>query len=278
MATTPRFPARLHVLLASGAPVGVVIRRGPSKSVCSILWNRKTDEFHLGQWMRGRIYERRADISPDGHWMIYFAMNGKWTSETKGSWTAISRVPWLKATTIWGKGDCWHGGGLFTSGSSYWLNDGYGHFLIRDSREVRRDLQFTPTRSYGGECSSVYYVRLQRDDWTLVQIVTNGRLNTCTIFEKQLAKGWILRKFAHAQSGALPGKGCYWDEHELEHPKLQMRLTFPKWEWADIDEKTLVWAEDGCIKRAQLHQGELGAAKVLFDFNGMKFEERTAPY
>jgi len=61
-----RFAARIHVLLASDAPVGLVIRRGPSKCVATLLWNRKTDEFQLGQWLKGRIYERRSDLSPDG--------------------------------------------------------------------------------------------------------------------------------------------------------------------------------------------------------------------
>src|SRR6267378_7912415 len=62
-----RFPARLHVLLAREAKIGLVIRRGPSKSVCTVLWNRERDTFKLGQWMRGRIYERRCDLSPDSH-------------------------------------------------------------------------------------------------------------------------------------------------------------------------------------------------------------------
>src|SRR5215470_7646047 len=73
----PAFPARLHVLLARDARLGVVIRRGPSRSVCTLLWDRKTDKFQLGQWMRGRIYERRSDLSPDGKHLIYFAMNGR---------------------------------------------------------------------------------------------------------------------------------------------------------------------------------------------------------
>src|SRR5690349_20240800 len=176
------FPARLHVLLASEAPVGVVLRRGPSKSICSILWNRKKDTFELGQWLRGRIYERRADISPDGRYMIYFAMNGRWTSETKGSWTAISRVPWLKALVLLGKGDCWHGGGLFTSNSQYWVNGGGCHFMIHDSDEVRPDLKFKPVASYGGECPGVYYVRLQRDGWVLKDKLTAGVTSAFTVF------------------------------------------------------------------------------------------------
>src|SRR5437667_11968152 len=62
-----KFPARLHVLFAREAKIGLVIRRGPSKSVCTVLWNRERDTFKLGQWMRGRIYERRCDLSPDSH-------------------------------------------------------------------------------------------------------------------------------------------------------------------------------------------------------------------
>ena len=88
-AAQDKFPARLHVLLASDAKVGLVIRRGPSKSVCTVLWNRDRDTFEPGQWMRGRIYERRCDLSPNGTRFIYFAMNGRWESETKGSWIAV---------------------------------------------------------------------------------------------------------------------------------------------------------------------------------------------
>jgi hypothetical protein len=273
-----RFPARLHVLLASQRPIGVVIRRGPAKSVCSILWNRANDKFELGQWMRGRIYERRCDVSPDGRHMIYFAMNGKWASETKGSWTAISRVPWLKAEVLLGKGDCWHGGGLFTSKNEYWVNDGYGHFTVRDSGVLKRDNKFQPVGAYGGECLSVYYPRLLRDGWIPVAELKNSKWDSCAVFEKQLPHGWILRKLAHAETGAPPGKGCYWDEHELENPKRGLRMAYPKWEWAELDGKTLVWAEDGCIYRARVHAKEIGEAKLLFDANEMKFEAIAAPY
>lgn len=55
-------------------------------------------------------------------------------------------------------------------------------------------------------------------------------------------------------------------------------MPFPRWEWADIDGKTLVWTEQGCLYRAPLHARELGEPKMLYDFNGMKFERREAPY
>ena len=74
--TGPSFPARLHVLLAGNSSQAVVIRRGPSKHVCVIGWDRSRDTFEEGQWLKGRIYERRCDLSPDGRHLIYFAMNG----------------------------------------------------------------------------------------------------------------------------------------------------------------------------------------------------------
>src|SRR5688572_16434106 len=124
MSTATAFPARVHILLAQSTPYGVVIRRGPSKLVCTIGWNREDDTFTTGQWLKGRIYERRCDLSPDGRHLIYFAMNGRWSSPSKGAWTAISRAPWLKALTFLPKGDCWNGGGLFVSDREFWLNDG----------------------------------------------------------------------------------------------------------------------------------------------------------
>ena len=82
-------PARVHIILAREASAAIVIRRGPSKAVCAIQWDRSRDTFQMGQWLKGRIYERRCDLSPDNGHFIYFAMNGKWSTEAMGSWTAI---------------------------------------------------------------------------------------------------------------------------------------------------------------------------------------------
>lgn len=276
---TKRFPARLHVLLASTAPVGVVFRRGPVNAVCSILWKRDTDEFQIGQWLRARIYERRADLSPDGRHLIYFARSARSRQETRGSWTAISRAPWLKAIVLLGKGDCWQGGGLFTSNSRYWVNGGCCHFPIRDSGELSPDPKYRPAAFYGGECPGVYYLRLQRDGWLLKDQLTAGWGSELTVFEKALPRGWVLRKYAHAEAGSKEqGRGCYWDEHELEHPGDQRRLMLPEWEWAELDGAALVWAEHGQLKRGALDSNGLVEPRVLSDFNNLEFERRTAPY
>jgi hypothetical protein len=274
----PRFAPRIHVLLASDAPVGLVIRRGPSKCVATLLWDRRRDEFRLGQWLKGRIYERRSDLSPDGRYAIYFAMNGKWTSESKGSWIAISRAPYLKAVSFFPKGDCWYGGGLWTGPNTYWLNDGNVQLTSRDAKEVRRDRTFQPAGNYGGECPGVYYHRLQRDGWTLVARRKVGKWKDHDIFEKNIGKGWTLRKIAHAQIGAPAGNGCYWDEHELVGPGDDQILRRPTWQWAELDGKRLVWAAGGKLFAAKITTAGPADEVKLYDFNDMTFEAVEAPY
>ena len=271
-----RFPARLHVVMASRAPAAVVFRRGPAESVCTIGWDRSRDEFHMGQWLRGRIYERRADLSPDGKHLIYFARGGgaRRYAETKGSWTAISRAPWLKAVTLWGKGDCWQGGGLFTSDKKYFLNG--CHFPVRESSEVNVDQKYRLRGGFGAECLSVYFPRLLRDGWTLEAEV--GPHRACVIFEKPLPHGWVLRKFAYADVNHPPGSGCYWDEHKLEHAGLRARLECKGWEWAERDGPTVVWAERGVLYRAEVARDGPRQARALKDFNEMRFEAIEAAY
>jgi len=68
-------------------------------------------------------------------------MNGRWKSESEDSWTAVSKVPYLKAVEMWTKGDCWHGGDLLEYNRRYCLKDGYGHksFLNSKSLSCRKE-------------------------------------------------------------------------------------------------------------------------------------------
>jgi hypothetical protein len=101
------------VLPAREAPVAVILRRGPSAWYHVILWHTDSDRFEHGAWFRGRIYEEKCDLSPDGELLLYFALKGNWQSSYRGSWTAISRAPWLHALGLWPQGDTWGGGGRF---------------------------------------------------------------------------------------------------------------------------------------------------------------------
>lgn len=271
-------PARLHVLLARDAPGAVVIRRGPSRHTALIGWDRRTDSFTPGQWLHGRIYERRCDLSPDGRHLIYFAMNGRWDSPAKGAWTAISRPPYLKALALYAKGNCWHGGGLFLSARDYWLNDGYGHTPLRDDSRLRQSAAYPWHEAYGGECPSVYYIRLQRDGWAMKYRAPDGAGGEVIRFEKAAGGHWRLLKTAHATVHHPVGRGCYFDEHALWNARSGESIPCPDWEWAEVDGDRLVWAESGRLLCGRLGNSGLQAVKELQDFNPLRFERREAPY
>jgi hypothetical protein len=276
------------VLLARDAPLGLVIRRGPTKAVCTLGWDRQRDTFTVGQWLKGRIYELRCDLSPDGAHAIYFAMNGHWGSRAKGAWTAISRAPYLHAVTLWAKGDCWHGGGLFVDDRTYWLNNGYGHTLLDDTGEVTRAERPPFAPRFGGECWGVYFERLLRDGWTMhPELQFDFSMDALVGWDKPLWHGWTLRKLARAQVGAPPGKGVYYDEHELIGPREGGRgreLMRHTWEWADVDRNRLVWAEAGKLYAARItkasatREDPLDDVRELYDFNPLTFEAIRAPY
>jgi hypothetical protein len=275
------FPARLHILVPKEGENAIVIRRGPSKQTCILSWNTRTDEVGVSQWLKGRIYERRSDISPDGKYWIYFAMNGRWSSKAKGSWSAIARAPWLKAIALMPKGDCWHGGGLFLDKKRYWLNDGYGHENALITNEVKRSPEPPKNFQYfGGECLTVYYNRLIRDDWAPVGRKENGRHDARMLFEKELPRGWTLRKICHEESAMLSpdGRGCYWDEHVIVSKSGDERA-HPDWEWAERVGDALCFATGGRLYRAGFRKtGELSDSTMIHDFNEYKFEKHEAPY
>ena len=232
--------------------------------------------------MKARIYERRSDLSPDGKHLIYFAMNGRWDSETRGSWTAISRAPYLKALVLFPKGDCWFGGGLFTGrgklpwGGSYWLNH-TGDAVLSDSSGLRRDRTFQPKGAFGGECLSVYFPRLIRDGWQHLGPAAELSEPGYERFEKAAAHGWRLRKVAHAQVNPPVGKGCYWDEHALVQRGGES-LPRPDWEWAEVDDERIVYASGGKLKALRVNADSIGEETELHDFNGMEFTAIEAPY
>jgi hypothetical protein len=131
---------------------------------------------------------------------------------------------------------------------------------------------------FGAECTGVYYPRLLRDGWKLVEHDGAGRWNSWTVFEKSLARDWVLRKIAHEQVDHPPGKGCYWDQHELRNTKTGAIIEQAEWEWAEWDNGALVWAEHGKLFRAPA-PGKDGLERVLIhDFTDYKFEAVKAPY
>lgn len=258
MNTSPT--ARLHVLLARDAPVGLVIRRGPSKQFATFLWKRNRDTFELGQWAKGRIYEHKCDLSPNGRNFIYFVFNGKSHLEIN-SWTGISLAPYLKALTLYSHNDTWCGGGLWTGNNRFWLFNRFGvPEPLRESRSFKRD------DSLNDVASNPYYHRLERDGWTHCGQQKNGKRYQ-VIFSKPLEMGWILIK-----------RISNTELHELVNTGQDLVIPCPDWQWADLDGNRLVYAEQGKLYSARLNREGLTKITELYDFNPFKFEAIQAPY
>jgi len=267
-------PARIHVLLARDAPIGVIFRRGPSRQVATMLWNRKTDQFSMGQWFKGRIYERRADLSPDGKYLIYLASKYETPLMT---WTAISYAPFLKALVLYEGTGTYYGGGLWVTNESYWLNAWRGQgTVIRDAPTPYRDRTYEPPPLGNAEDLGVYYPRLLRDGWKLVEGGT--RTSKAEIFEKPAGPHWILRKIAHVSHSKVPGRGVYWDSHDLFHPKSSTLIHLKNCSWAEVDGKHVIWVEDGQLMRARITSSGLESVSLIQDFSDMSFEPLQAPY
>ena len=64
--------------------------------------------------LKGRLYETKCDLSPDGELFLYFAFQGsRLATSYTDAWTAVSRMPWLSALVLWPQGTTYGGGGRF---------------------------------------------------------------------------------------------------------------------------------------------------------------------
>ena len=193
------------------------------------------------------------------------------------SWTAISRVPYLKAFDLWFNGSGWNGGGLFVDNKRVAINH------LPHTKDVKRAggrfVEVAPPKfcdGWGeckGECAMVYFPRLVRDGWKWT-----SQSAALDVFEKTLSRGLTLRKQFHCGRPAA-GHGCYWESHEICDADGRTVVDGANWTWADFDKprKRVVFAEGGAI--FDLHDKKIeGEPKKLHDFNDMKYERKQAPY
>jgi hypothetical protein len=138
--------SRLFVIPARDEAVAVIFRRGPSRWYHIIQWNTRRDTFIHGAWIKGRIYEERCDISPDGRLLLYFIhQGGRWGTPYTNAWTAISRTPWLQALAVWPQGCTWAGGGRFLDNRRLAIRSVTGlPPFVPDSKGPIRGVEETP--------------------------------------------------------------------------------------------------------------------------------------
>lgn len=170
-------PCRLFVYLARRAPVAVVLRRGPSAWARLSLWHTDTDVIEHGQWLKGRVYERRSDVSADGRYFAAFVRQSGGRERHAGgadTWIALSRPPYFTAAAVWFVGGTYHTGACFPADDTLWL--GFSEQTEPDVGRLPQGLTVARPdavpyieRSADWPERTVHFSRLLRDGWTLIE-------------------------------------------------------------------------------------------------------------
>jgi hypothetical protein len=286
--------ARLYGIVAREARRAIVFRRGPSRRVCLLLWNLKDDTLEAGQWFKGRIYERRCDLTPAGDKLVYFAASFR---QPLYSWTAVSTPPYLTALALWPKGDCWGGGGLFDGPWDLHLNHGAGAKLA-DGLRLPRNLTVEPLGEHSGrgEDEPIMATRCLRDGWVQVsngskKIAYHGRgarflwtYDPPLTLQKRVSQGLhgelVLRTHLHTMHEAH-GR-WYVETADLAVPEVGAVFNFGRVDWADVDHNgDVLYAKEGCLYRLRKPRPPNGAGRydprLIADLNNMVFSAVPAP-
>ena len=277
--------SRLFVLLARSARVGVIFRRGPSKRVLLVRWDLAADAFEAGQWLKGRIFERRCDLSPNGEYLLYFAASFR---PPVFSWTALSRPPYLTALALWPKGDAWGGGGLFESGRRILLNHPESEMSMVEGMRVRvRDLRVSQMPNAGrGEDGPIVRERMARDGWTLVQEARWGEHSaTARVAWRADAPATWSKRQPHRHPmvslrmrilGIHERQGPWYVTHfDVLDRGGTVQRDLGVLDWADWDANgDLLFALKGTVNRLAAAQVLTGRPLPLVDLSGLTFEER----
>lgn len=273
-------PCRLSVILAREAPVGVILRRGPSKLVELIKWHTDTDTFERGQWFKGRINEYCSDLSPDGSHLIYLAekspIDHVFDPDWFTSWTAVSRPPWLTAVAFWpGRSRSFGGGGLFLDNQTVLVGP---HSADLSSPNARKPPELVVlTQPY----LHIYTARLEASGWRPKPIVQTLTSSVADPLEKRKSLIWEKDDPAMMRTVEM-----YWNRTSklLKHSYALIdrrngrRIPLEGAFWADWDRKgRLVFTRDGKVCAGDFDVEGQMVPRELADFNGDRFEAREAP-
>jgi hypothetical protein len=285
--------AHLHAILAADSPVAILIKRGPGRCSCAIGWDRRTDTFETGQWLKQKI--ESADLSPDGQHFCYFVNTQQQRPEHR-VYRVVSRAPWLKALSFWSR-QSWiqgPGPGMFfrdVDGEvKLWALPDIPKWDFIGLKTVRELPDTAPWNMMTK--GSLQFIQLQRDGWIPVTPYGHCEENEAKgaarwqekrphriIFEKALFHGWTLRQTHWCGRHKDQNRGISWEAFALVSPDGRVHPR-PDWEWADVDavRNRLVWTADRILFAAGIYPSGLGTPNLLLNTNGMRFEPRQAPY
>lgn len=303
-------PPRIYCIPARDAPIVAVFRRGPSAWSHIGRWDLAEGRYEPGAWLRGRVFPRRSDVSPDGRHLCYFAHDPRATWEHGDAYVAVSRLPWLTALHAFGtcgthtRGYHFAPRGAEPEGGAAERGEGdlrgageRGEVDLRGTEPGEGDLrgaeggegdlalpirwtlaptpiaQFATERRLGWEEAPDSPPRVPRDAWDARR---NARLRRARPGDHERAQA--LRVESLGTAGGEFGTGQAIDgmrvEYALETDEAVEGL--PDAQWADWDARgrLLVATRDG---RLQVREPDGGAVLQEHDLAGLSPDPAPAP-
>ena len=266
-------PCRLFVYLAREAPVAAVLRRGPSAWARLSLWRTDTDAIEHGQWLKGRVYERRSDLSPDGALFVAFVRQSEGrTLPNRDTWVAVSRPPWFTALAHWVVGGTYCAGGFFPDRRALWLPFAPGppdEGSVPPWLEVGTDPAGYVDRTTNWPERTVWFNRLLRGGWRRVEGATPET------WERPAPGGEAtLAMTLRSEADFAAYGGPHVVEYAIRSGPTGEVVSIGQATWADWDQRgRLIVARDGRL----WHREGTGALREIADFNPQRPEPAPAP-
>ncbi|HSR43194.1 MAG TPA: hypothetical protein VLL48_13495 [Longimicrobiales bacterium] len=133
-------------------------------------WDLSALRYEPGAWIRATLYPQKCDLSPDGRWLLYSALDYRGDWGAGSIYEAVSRLPWLHALAAWEAGTTYTRGAHFVDEPG---RNGLGApdvgdatpLLRRYGLEVTRPGQFAVERRRGWEETGDSEPRRPGDPW-----------------------------------------------------------------------------------------------------------------
>lgn len=268
--------AHLYAILAREADTAVVFRRGPKNRVCLIKWDLKKDKFEVGQWLVGKIYEQKADLSPNGELLVYFAAK-HWRrgKDSIPTWVAVSRPPYLTALVLWRGMGTWNEISLFESNNVLELWNYRPDFGIQPSEgfTIPKSLHIKPVSWSGSFYKLADHRRLVRDGWVVQEgDPIQNKTSNVTVYRKNMKGG--------SRSTCLQMEASYEKRQYSIHDQEETIAALDA-EWADTRKDSVLYSQAGKLFRLKIKRTgkriECSEPKEIADFTDMKFEAIESP-
>jgi len=253
-------PARLHVLLAKESSLAVIVRRMPSKKVCTILWDRDKDTFTMGDCVT-KLVARYSDLSPDGKHLFYYA------GIRDNYWIAICKAPVLRDMLV--QMDTSYGG-MFVNNHDFKIHNPNSYRFTSESfvRSSQFHLKNSTIEGEGDNYDRAYLSRLVRDGWEVDKVEYGENYHRKAILKKKVSGDWFLEKTVLSKKEQYRLRRYNRDEEVLDSIY---------WDWAEYDKGELLFTKNGCLYRLK-DIPNIEKAILIKDLNTIKTRFNKQPF